>query len=60
MRIAFDLRRIGNVGIGRYMKELVEAILLDEPKGEYLLILPPGAEDMVRAEGPQERRSRRA
>ena len=27
MRLAFDLRRIGNPGIGRYMKCLVEAVL---------------------------------
>jgi hypothetical protein len=42
MKIAFDLRRIKNPGIGRYMKCLVEAILTQEPQGEYLLILPPG------------------
>src|SRR6266446_923775 len=49
MKIAFDLRRIKNLGIGRYMKDLVEAILAQEPLGDYLLILPPGAEDMIRA-----------
>ena len=27
MKIAFDLRRIANPGIGRYMKCLVEAVL---------------------------------
>lgn len=47
MKIAFDLRRIKNPGIGRYMKCLVEAILTQEPQGEYLLILPPGEEGMV-------------
>lgn len=47
MKIAYDLRRIRNPGIGRYMKCLVEAILAQEPLGEYLLILPPGAEDMI-------------
>ena len=49
MKIAFDLRRIKNLGIGRYMKDLVEAILAQEPRGDYLLILPPGAEDMIQA-----------
>ena len=47
MKIAFDLRRIRNLGIGRYMKCLVEAILTQEPLGDYLLILPPGAERMI-------------
>jgi glycosyltransferase involved in cell wall biosynthesis len=47
MKIAFDLRRIKNPGIGRYMKCLVESILAQEPQGEYLLILPPGEEGMV-------------
>src|ERR1035438_6539976 len=47
MKIAFDLRRIRNLGIGRYMKCLVEAILSQEPNGEYVLILPPGAERMI-------------
>src|SRR5260370_29531093 len=49
MKIAFDLRRIKNPGIGRYMKCLVEAILAQEPLGDYLLILPPGAEDMIQS-----------
>jgi glycosyltransferase involved in cell wall biosynthesis len=49
MKIAFDLRRIKNLGIGRYMKDLVEAILAQEPLGDYLLILPPGAEGMIRS-----------
>jgi glycosyltransferase involved in cell wall biosynthesis len=51
MKIAFDLRRIKNLGIGRYMKCLVEAILAQEPRGDYLLILPPGAEDMIQVGG---------
>lgn len=49
MKIAFDLRRIKNPGIGRYMKCLVEAILKQEPQHDYLLILPPGAEGMIQA-----------
>lgn len=49
MRIAFDLRRIKNPGIGRYMKCLVEAILTLEPMGDYLLILPPGSENVIQA-----------
>src|SRR5712672_1685647 len=43
MRIAFDLRRIKNPGVGRYMKCLVEAVIEKEPQHEYLLILPPDA-----------------
>jgi glycosyltransferase involved in cell wall biosynthesis len=49
MKIAFDLRRIGNPGIGRYMKCLVEAITAQAPEHEYLLILPPGGESKVNA-----------
>src|ERR1700719_3992664 len=49
MKIAFDLRRIKNLGIGRYMKCLVEEILAQEPLGDYVLILPPGAEGMIQA-----------
>ena len=41
MKIAFDLRRIKNPGIGRYMKCLAEAILARAPEHEYLLIVPP-------------------
>jgi glycosyltransferase involved in cell wall biosynthesis len=40
MRIAFDLRRIGNPGIGRYMKGLVESVLTAAPQNDYVLILP--------------------
>jgi glycosyltransferase involved in cell wall biosynthesis len=51
MKIAFDLRRIGNPGIGRYMKCLAEAVTAQAPENEYLLILPPGGEDLVDAPG---------
>lgn len=47
MKIAFDLRRIKNPGVGRYMKCLVEAILAQEPQGDYLFILPRGGEDLI-------------
>ncbi len=47
MRIAFDLRRIRNPGIGRYMKCLAEAVLARAPEHEYLLILPPDAVGMI-------------
>jgi glycosyltransferase involved in cell wall biosynthesis len=47
MKIAFDLRRIGNPGIGRYMKCLTESIVAQAPEHEYLLILPPNGEDLV-------------
>jgi len=53
MRIAFDLRRIGNPGIGRYMKCLVEAVTAQAPENEYLLILPPGGDDLVNAPGAE-------
>jgi glycosyltransferase involved in cell wall biosynthesis len=49
MKIAFDLRRIGNPGIGRYMKCLAEAITAQAPEHEYLFILPPGGENLVNA-----------
>jgi glycosyltransferase involved in cell wall biosynthesis len=52
MKIAFDLRRIGNPGIGRYMKCLVEAVVKTAPENEYLLVLPPGSEEAVAAYGP--------
>jgi glycosyltransferase involved in cell wall biosynthesis len=49
MRIAFDLRRIRNPGIGRYMKCLVEAILKQQTEHDYLLLLPPDADDVISA-----------
>jgi glycosyltransferase involved in cell wall biosynthesis len=53
MKIAFDLRRIGNPGIGRYMKCLAEAVTAQAPEYEYLLILPPGGDDLVNAPGAE-------
>ncbi|HEX7288696.1 MAG TPA: glycosyltransferase family 1 protein [Candidatus Angelobacter sp.] len=47
MKIAFDLRRIKNPGIGRYMKCLVEAVVARAPEHEYLLILPPDANGIL-------------
>ncbi|HZQ20798.1 MAG TPA: glycosyltransferase family 1 protein [Terriglobales bacterium] len=47
MKIAFDLRRIGNPGIGRYMKCLVQAIFKQETDHEYLLLLPEHASDVI-------------
>ena len=49
MKIAFDLRWIGNPGIGRYMKCLAEAITAQAPENEYLFILPPDGDDLVDA-----------
>jgi len=49
MKIALDLRRIRNPGIGRYMKCLTEALLAVSPAHEYLLILPPDAAQMIEA-----------
>lgn len=51
MRIAFDLRRIKNPGIGRYMQCLVEAVLAQESEHEFLLVLPPDAQDAISTEG---------
>jgi glycosyltransferase involved in cell wall biosynthesis len=53
MKIAFDLRRIGNPGIGRYMKCLAEAVTAQAPENEYLLILPLGGDDLVNAPGAE-------
>jgi glycosyltransferase involved in cell wall biosynthesis len=53
MKIAFDLRRIGNPGIGRYMKCLAESITAQAPEHEYLLILPPDGEHLVHAPNAQ-------
>src|SRR5438270_3633018 len=53
MKIAFDLRRIGNPGIGRYMKCLAEAITAQAPEHEYLLILPRQSEHLVHAPNAQ-------
>ena len=41
MKIAFDLRRMGNPGVGRYMRCLVEAIVGLDANHEYVLLLPP-------------------
>jgi glycosyltransferase involved in cell wall biosynthesis/O-antigen/teichoic acid export membrane protein len=51
MKIALDLRRIRNPGIGRYMKCLTEAVVTQAPEHEYLLILPPGDEEAVARDG---------
>ena len=53
MRIAFDLRRIKNPGIGRYMQCLVDAVLARETDHEFLLILPPDAQEMITTNGPR-------
>ena len=53
MKIAFDLRRIKNPGIGRYMKCLTEAVLALAPEHEYLLIMPPDSLDMIAVSGGQ-------
>jgi glycosyltransferase involved in cell wall biosynthesis len=53
MKIAFDLRRIGNPGIGRYMKCLAEAMTAQAPENEYLLILLSGGDDLVDAPGAE-------
>lgn len=50
MKIALDLRRIRNPGIGRYMRCLAEAMLAVAPEHEYVLILPPDSLDVIRTE----------
>jgi glycosyltransferase involved in cell wall biosynthesis len=52
MKIAFDLRRVGNPGIGRYMKGLVESVIACAPQHDYLLILPCGQQDGICADAP--------
>jgi glycosyltransferase involved in cell wall biosynthesis len=47
MKIALDLRRIKNPGIGRYMRCLTEALLVVAPEHEYLLVLPPDFADTL-------------
>lgn len=47
MKIAYDLRRIANPGIGRYMKTLVEATVELSPENEYLLIMAPNTDHLV-------------
>jgi glycosyltransferase involved in cell wall biosynthesis len=51
MKIAFDLRRVRNPGIGRYMKCLVEAVLACAPEHEYLLIVPPDGTGIIHDSG---------
>lgn len=53
MKIAFDLRRIGNPGIGRYMKCLAESVIAQAPEHEYLLILPQQSRHLVHAPNAQ-------
>lgn len=43
MKVAYDLRRIANVGIGRYMETLVEAVVALAPEHEYTLLMPEGS-----------------
>lgn len=53
MKIAFDLRRIGNPGIGRYMKGLAEAVIASAPQHDYLLILPWGLQSDICTEAAE-------
>ncbi|HKW74053.1 MAG TPA: glycosyltransferase family 1 protein [Terriglobales bacterium] len=57
MKIAFDLRRIGNPGIGRYMRGLAESVIASAPHNEYLLILPYGFQDRFCADARSVRRT---
>jgi glycosyltransferase involved in cell wall biosynthesis len=51
MRITYDLRRILNPGIGRYMTELLKCIFRIAPGNEYSLIMAPGTESSVEIAG---------
>jgi len=51
LRIAIDLRRIGNPGIGRYMKCLVEALIAEASQFEYCFIVPPAHQDAISTDG---------
>lgn len=51
MRIALDLRKIESSGIGRYMRNIVEALLHEVPEHEYLLIVPRGSERLLTLNG---------
>ena len=51
MRIALDLRRIKNPGIGRYMKCLTHALLALQTENEFLLLLPPDAPEVIATAG---------
>jgi glycosyltransferase involved in cell wall biosynthesis len=53
MKIAFDLRRIGNPGIGRYMRGLAESVISCAPHHDYLLILPFGYQNGICADAAQ-------
>jgi glycosyltransferase involved in cell wall biosynthesis len=53
MKIALDLRRIRNPGIGRYMRCLTEALLAVAPEHEYLLILSADGVDLIAADSPR-------
>jgi len=47
LKIAYDLRRIMNVGIGRYMETLVTSVVEAAPQHDYLLILPRGSKHLA-------------
>jgi glycosyltransferase involved in cell wall biosynthesis len=51
MRIALDLRKIESSGIGRYMRNIVEALVQEAPEHEYVLIIPQGSEHLLKLNG---------
>jgi glycosyltransferase involved in cell wall biosynthesis len=51
MRIALDLRKIASSGIGRYMRNIVEALTHEAPEHEYVLIVPQGSEHLLKLNG---------
>src|SRR5579859_10449 len=52
MKIAYDLRRITNPGIGRYMKSLVKEIVHLAPEHEFVLIMAPGTHHLLENDTP--------
>jgi glycosyltransferase involved in cell wall biosynthesis len=53
MKIALDLRRIKNPGIGRYMRCLTEAMAAQNSGNDFLLILPPDVQQPAATLGPR-------
>src|SRR6266481_1149152 len=51
MSIALDLRKIESSGIGRYMRNIVEALTHEAPEHEYVLIIPHGSEHLLKLNG---------
>ena len=51
MRIGIDARKIGDTGIGRYIENLVDNLLLIDDRNEYVIFLPPDEMNVRRFPG---------